>query len=308
MRTKRFLPFAVAALALGVAAPAMAIVRRHDRPASQITALGALSQFQAVGQLNMPGALCSGTLISNTWVLTAAHCVDGGMPASSFRIGGITYTAAESIIHPNWTGDLANGFDIALVRLTTTVTGITPAILNTSFAEVGKTATYVGFGNTGDGVTGFVNGTTGIKRAGRNVIDGLGSVFGGVSSSILLSDFDSPDGTKNAFAAIGSSATALDDEASIAPGDSGGGMFTEVSPGQWRLTGVHSFIGAFGAPNGDGVPNAQYGEYMGSTRVSDYTSWINGHVFASAPEPTSMALFGLGLGAVAVRLRRRRAH
>ena len=96
----------------------------------------------------------------------------------------------NAFLHPGWVGDLDDGTDIALLRLATNETTVTPAPINTNTSEVGRTAAHVRYGVTGTGVTGYVD-PSGTKRAGNNVVDLDGGSVGGYNDKVLFEDFDS---------------------------------------------------------------------------------------------------------------------
>lgn len=98
--------------------------------------------------LRAPGAsrfFCTGTLIDRAWVLTAAHCVDGGKKASDVQvvIGDTDLTnsndpaetrSADGLsVHPKWGGDAGDKNDVALVHLSTN-SSIAPVRLGSSTA------------------------------------------------------------------------------------------------------------------------------------------------------------------------------
>ena len=252
---------------------ASAGTRRDDVADSAYTDLAAQPDFQSVGKVTSTGlGLGSGTLIDSRWVLTAGHMLSFPNPSGvTFNINGVDYTAAEWIPHPLWNSDIGvNGFDIGLIRLNASVPGVTPASRYTGFEEFGTTATIVGYGSTGTGLTGWQSNTYGTKRAGNNVIDVSGvSVL--AHENYLVADFDRPNVPSES--SFGSS-TPLGLEYSSAPGDSGGGVFIN-DDGVQRLAGVVSF-GQHGPTNvPDGNANADYGDLLGFTRVSAFDSWID---------------------------------
>ncbi len=239
---------------------------RHDRNDSLYTDLANDAEFEGVGRVFASGSVGSGVVVAQNWVLTAAHVTeDRTYSEVEFWLDGETYGAAQLIEHPSyWT--LPTGaptYDLTLIRLRTPCT-VDPAVLYTGTQDMGKQATYVGYGLTGTGLTGSISGTGGTKRAGTNDINSFTQ-----SNRVMLCDFDKPgDPSQSSFG--GSTPNNL--EYCPAPGDSGGGVYITIS-GQTYLAGVISYVLA--APPPDGSADSNYGDQAGATRVNQFaTSWI----------------------------------
>jgi Trypsin len=202
-------------------------------------------------------AICSGTLIQPKLVLTAAHCVDGEVPAVGYAVyfgtdavseedpGEIFLTDAESVVfHPDWNpNDLRAGNDIGLIHLVDEVP-ITPAAIRTqplTDSDLGAPVHLVGWG-----ITGGEEDDSGIKRHAFSTLDDI-------EAELVL---------------VGNP------ETNTCSGDSGGPAFLEVG-GVEQVIGITSF--------GD-VDCAEIGV---STRVDVFADFI-----AANSEPGGGGGFG----------------
>jgi hypothetical protein len=168
-------------------------------------------------------AICSGTLIAPKLVLTAAHCVDGVVPAVGYGVyfgtdatleedpGGLFFTMAESVVfHPDWDPDVLDaGNDIGLIHLVDEVPIAPAAIRTTPLAagDIGSPVHLVGWGITGGGLD-----DSGIKRHVVSTLDDF---------NVNLVVVGNP-------------------ETNTCSGDSGGPAFLEVG-GVEQVVGVTSF-------------------------------------------------------------------
>lgn len=226
------------------------------------TAHPAIGLLANEGALRGNGSICTGTLISDSVVLTAAHCAGSGF-AIGFDLpsGRRWHTVSRVLVHPSYAGDAAPAaqmvpFDVALMFLEARVPDLVPMGIASARVHVGTPITYVGYGRFETGPDGRGDSR---KRLGGNVVSAVDQVQGGQASP-------------NAFM---SQKAQGESTALLCPGDSGGPALVQEGT-EWRIAGISSRSSCANT----GTP---------ATRVSisvsavDHLAWVRQQLASAAP-------------------------
>ena len=221
-------------------------------------------EYPSVAEITFGPFLCTGTLVTPDWVLSAGHCgsITGAAVASpaswppqliNVRIGGVTQNDGEQrsvsqvVLHPDYL--LTSGYDISLLKLSQSST-----MAPTQVAGAGERSIWTA--GTLETIVGW-----GVTEEDGDLPDNLQEARVPITTDSYCagaySDFDATTMVCAGFPQGG---------VDTCQGDSGGPMFGKTSAGALRVVGTTSFGEGCARPGRPGV----YG------RVADDTlrPWI----------------------------------
>src|SRR5215210_6714109 len=238
---------------LAVSVTAAALLGVAAAPSSAVVGGGNASpgEYPAVAEITFGPFLCTGTLVTPNWVLSAGHCssVTGAAVASpaswptpliNVRVGGVNQSDGERrgvsrvVLHPNYL--LTSGYDISLLQLSSGSTMAPTQVAGAgerSLWTAGTMETIVGWGATEEGGSPPDN----LQEA--QVPITTDAYCGGA-----YSDFDAKTMVCAGFPQGG---------VDTCQGDSGGPMFGRSAVGALRVVGTTSFGEGCARPGRPGV-------------------------------------------------------